>query len=95
MNLLRNAVEHGGEDVTVIIGALDDGFLLEDDGSGLPDTGLSELFDESSSAPEERIGLGLRIVKQVADAHRWEIIATDGIDGGARFQIIGAEFGVV
>lgn len=31
-NLLRNAVEHGGEDVTITIGDLPDGFYVEDDG---------------------------------------------------------------
>lgn len=36
-NLLRNAVEHGGEDVTITIGDLPDGFYVEDDGQGIPE----------------------------------------------------------
>jgi len=35
-NLLRNAVEHGGENVTVTVGNLPDGFYVADDGPGIP-----------------------------------------------------------
>lgn len=36
-NLYRNAVEHGGSEVTVTVGTLKDGFYIEDDGVGVPD----------------------------------------------------------
>jgi len=36
-NLLRNAVEHGGADVTVEVGSLAEGFYVADDGSGIPE----------------------------------------------------------
>jgi len=35
-NLLRNAVEHGGDDVTVTVGDVPSGFCVEDDGPGIP-----------------------------------------------------------
>lgn len=44
------------------------------------------------STSEEGTGFGLAIVKQIADAHGWEIRVTDGSDCGARFEIIGVEF---
>jgi signal transduction histidine kinase len=35
-NLFRNAVEHSGDEVTITVGSLEDGFYVEDDGSGIP-----------------------------------------------------------
>ena len=40
----------------------------------------------------EGTGLGLAIVAEVAEAHGWTIRATDGEDGGARFEVTGVEF---
>ena len=36
-------------------------------------------------------GFGLRIVKQIVNAHGWDITITDSEDGGARFEITGVE----
>ncbi|WP_336326055.1 two-component system sensor histidine kinase NtrB [Halovenus sp. HT40] len=88
-NLIRNAVEHGGADVTITIGDLDDGFYVEDDGLGIPQADRSEVFDAGYSTAAEGTGFGLNIVKQVAEAHGWEICVTAGSDGGARFEISG------
>ena len=35
-NLCRNAIEHGGEGVTVTVGATQAGFFVADDGPGIP-----------------------------------------------------------
>ena len=91
-NLIRNAVEHGGDDVTITIGELDDGFYVEDDGPGIPENERSDAFDAGHSTNKSGTGFGLSIVKQVADAHGWDIRVTEGSDGGARFEIIGLEF---
>lgn len=88
-NLMRNAVEHGGEDVTVTVGELEDGFYLEDDGPGIPEAERDNVFDLGYSTAEDGTGLGLSIVKQVADAHGWTIRVTDGSEGGARFEMRG------
>ncbi|WP_394348121.1 ATP-binding protein [Halorubrum sp. SD690R] len=37
-------------------------------------------------------GFGLNIVKQIVDAHDWQIRVTDGTDGGARFEITNVNF---
>ena len=91
-NLIRNAVEHGGEGVTVTIGELDDGFYVEDDGPGIPEDEREDVFEAGYSTAEEGTGFGLSIAKQVADAHGWDVRVTDGSDGGARFEIAGVEF---
>lgn len=90
-NLFRNAIEHGGEDVTVTVGGLADGFYVEDTGPGIPESERDEVFDAGYST-SDGTGFGLSIVKRVADAHNWEIRVTEGTDGGARFEITGVEF---
>lgn len=90
-NLLRNAVDHGGPDVSVTVGDLDDGFYVEDDGPGIPDGERERVFEAGYSTSEEGTGFGLRIVKQIADAHGWDIEVTSGADGGARFAVTGVE----
>jgi PAS domain S-box-containing protein len=90
-NLIRNAVEHGGEDVTVSIGELGDGFYVEDDGPGIPENARDDVFDVGYSTTEDGTGFGLSIAKQVADAHGWTIRVTDSSGGGARFEIRGVE----
>lgn len=90
-NLIRNAVEHGGEDVTVSVDDLDDGFCLEDDGRGIPDGKHEQVFEARYSTTAGGTGFGLNIVKEIADAHDWDIRATKGTDGGARFEITGVD----
>ncbi|MBP2251007.1 PAS domain S-box-containing protein [Halarchaeum solikamskense] len=91
-NLLGNAVEHGGDDVTITVGGLDDGFYVEDDGPGIPTEKRERLFEMGYSTSEGGTGFGMSIVKQVADAHGWDVRVTDGSESGARFEITGVEF---
>ena len=91
-NLLRNSVEHGGADVSITVGDLDDGFYLEDDGPGIPESERTAVFDAGYSSGEGGTGFGLSIVKQVAEAHGWDIRLIDGRAGGVRFEVIGVEF---
>lgn len=86
-NLFRNSVHHGGDGVTVRVGPLPDGFYVEDTGEGLPAADPERLFDPEFSTADGRSGLGLAIVGQVADAHGWEVRATEGSAGGARFEV--------
>jgi PAS domain S-box-containing protein len=86
-NLFANAVEHGGEDVTVRVGDLSNGFYVADDGVGIPVTEREDIFGAGYSTAEEGTGFGLRIVKQVIDAHGWEIRVTNSADDGARMEI--------
>jgi len=92
-NLFRNAIEHGGEEVTVTVGPLDDGFYVEDDGPGIPDDERDDVFAFGYSTTEEGTGFGLSIVKEIVDGHGWAIDVTEAVDGGARFEITGVETG--
>jgi signal transduction histidine kinase/CheY-like chemotaxis protein len=90
-NLIRNAVEHGGDDVVVTVGELDEGFYIEDDGPGIPTDERDRIFDSGYSTDTEGAGLGLVIVQKIAAAHGWEIAVTESDSGGARFEITGVE----
>ncbi len=92
-NLLRNALEHGRDDVTVTVGDLPDGFYLEDDGPGITEDRRDEIFEAGASTRLEGTGYGLTIVERVADAHGWSVAVTDGSAGGARFEFTGVGSG--
>lgn len=88
-NLIRNAVEHGGADVTVKVGDLADGFYIEDDGPGIPEKTRTRVFEAGYTTADEGTGYGLQIVNEIAVAHGWDIDVTEANDGGARFDITG------
>ncbi|WP_222918467.1 ATP-binding protein [Natrinema sp. SYSU A 869] len=92
-NLFRNAVEHGDSTVTVTVGALPDGFYVEDDGPGIPLAERDTVFESGYSTNERGTGFGLRIVTDIIDGHDWEISITDGTDGGARFEVTNVDVG--
>ncbi len=91
-NLVRNAVEHAGADVTVTVGAVDDGFYVADDGPGIPEADRDTVFEVGYSTSTEGTGFGLSIARKVAEAHGWEINVRDSADGGARFEVTGVSF---
>lgn len=91
-NLIRNAIEHGGDAVTVTVGVLDDGFYIEDDGPGIAEDEREDIFTAGYSTSDGGTGFGLSIVKRVVEAHDWEIRVIAGSEGGARFEITDIEF---
>jgi len=88
-NLLSNAVRHGGDNVTIRVGLLDDdqGFYIADDGTGIPSEVREHIFDQGYSTADEGSGFGLAIVRGIAEAHDWTVEATESTDGGARFEV--------
>jgi PAS domain S-box-containing protein len=90
-NLLRNAVQHGGEDVTVRVGTHPDGFFVADDGPGIPAADRDQVFDSSYSTADRGTGFGLDLVRQAVEAHGWDIEVTESADGGARFEVHGVD----
>jgi PAS domain S-box-containing protein len=89
-NLLGNALEHGGRDVTVRVEQLADGFAVADDGPGIPEEERARIFDAGYTV-EEGTGVGLHIVKAIADAHGWDLTVTGTDGGGARFEVTGVD----
>ncbi len=92
-NLLRNAAEHGGAGVSIAVGVLsdDNGFYVADDGPGIPADQREAVFRAGYSSAEHGTGLGLNIVREMAEAHDWEVRVTESADDGARFEVTGVE----
>ncbi|WP_202614552.1 receiver/sensor box histidine kinase [Halostella litorea] len=90
-NLFRNARQHGGADVTVTVGVLDDGFFVADNGPGIPEADRDQVFDVGYTTHDEGTGFGLNIVHDIASAHGWDITLTESDAGGARFEFHGVE----
>lgn len=93
-NLFRNAIEHGGSNVTVTFGELPsgDGFYIEDSGDGIPPEAEDQLFDTGFSTNPDGTGFGLNIAREVVEAHGWDIDTTNGSVSGARFEVYNVSF---
>jgi signal transduction histidine kinase len=90
-NVMRNAVEHTGADTTVSIGDLGDGFYIEDDGPGIPESLKDTALEPGISGIGHGAGMGLPVVRKIAEAHEWDVTVTESADGGARFEFEGVE----
>jgi signal transduction histidine kinase len=75
--------------VHVRLGDLEDGFFVEDDGPGIPETDRDRVFEAGYSTDPNGTGVGLKVVQDVVEAHGWQIEVTEGRDGGARFEVTG------
>jgi len=97
-NLYRNGLDHNDQPVTVRVGPLRAangertvGFFVEDDGSGIPAAERDRVFDHGYTTGEDGSGFGLTIVRDIVEAHGWDICVRDSPSGGARFEIYDVE----
>jgi signal transduction histidine kinase len=94
-NVFRNSVEHGGEDVSIRVGLVDDdGFYVADDGPGIPASRRAEVFDRGFTTSADGTGLGLSIVTDIADAHDWDVDLLESEAGGLRVVVTGVTVAV-
>ncbi len=93
-NLFENAVQHGGGDVTVEVGELDNGFYVADDGVGIPSEHRDVVFDTGFTTAGDKggTGLGLAFVRELADVYEWTTTVTASTTGGARFEFRDVDF---
>ena len=90
-NLLRNAVVHGGEGVSITVSDIEGGFAIADDGTGIPAEDRERVFDLGYSTDADGTGFGLSIVKEITDAHGWDLTLTESSEGGMRYEITGVK----
>ena len=76
---------------TVTVEPTDGGFSVADDGTGIPASDHDRVFESGYSTGKEGVGTGLAVVRQLASAHDWTVSATNGADGGARFEFDGVD----
>jgi len=84
-NLFRNAVDHGPSDVRVEVTPTPDGFAVADDGPGIPADHHDSIFEYGYSTESDNTGLGLSIVRTMAESHGWSVDLDDTYDEGTRF----------
>jgi signal transduction histidine kinase len=95
VNLLDNAMRHAASTVSLRVAASGEDvvFVVEDDGSGIAEADLPQLFDPLFRADRTRnsatggAGLGLAIVQRLTHAHGGEVRAENRREGGARFVV--------
>lgn len=88
-NLLENAINHSPEGGCVTLDVSPAGFEVADEGPGIAPMDVEHLFKRfwRASTTTGGAGLGLAIVHEICDAHRWEIAFEDDPSGGARFVV--------
>ncbi len=94
-NLLSNAVKYGSSHVEVKVERQERSLLLmiRDDGPGVDDDALTNLFDRFYRTVEAReklpgSGLGLSIVRRVVELHGFDISAENCALGGMAFRLL-------
>jgi signal transduction histidine kinase len=86
--LLENALEHGGEDVTVTVAATDSGFAVSDDGPGIPADERDHVLEQGYATTNGGEGYGLFVAATIADAHGWTLEVGESEAGGARLSVV-------
>jgi len=90
-NVFRNAVDHGNGDVRVAVGNLEGGLYIADNGPGIPADARRKVIQSGYSTADEGTGFGLAIVREIVEAHGWEVDLAESADGGLRVEITGVD----
>jgi signal transduction histidine kinase len=97
INLLDNAVKYGRKPQRVIVGLEEDGnmavFFVDDEGPGVPVADRTRIFEHFHRLERDRqsatagTGIGLSVVRDLANRHGGRCWVTTGDRGGARFVV--------
>jgi PAS domain S-box-containing protein len=67
------------------------GFVVADDGVGIPESDRGSVFDPGFTTSAAGTGFGLAIVHRIAAAHGWTVSVTESDAGGARLEFTGVD----
>ena len=92
-NLVHNAARYAKSNIDIRLSGDNQTIrvVVEDDGPGVPEKDRERIFDPFARLDQSRnrdsggVGLGLSIVKQIAEWHQGDISVDTGATGGARF----------
>lgn len=90
INLVQNAIEHGGQSGDITIRVAPGGVIeVSDDGPGVPPAEREQIFEPFYRLhPRERgAGLGLNLVREVMNRHGGDVSVLDSLTGGACFRL--------
>ncbi|MGM0448097.1 MAG: PAS domain-containing protein [Methanobacteriota archaeon] len=65
--------ETGADDLTVLVTATDEGFLVADDGTGVDPEDRGSVFESGFTTRADGTGYGLDIVREVVESHGWRV----------------------
>jgi signal transduction histidine kinase len=89
-NLLRNAIQASGAGAEVRV-SLDVGervlLRVEDDGVGIDSASRERIFDAFFTTRSQGSGVGLAVVKRIADDHGFAVSVLSEAGQGARFEV--------
>jgi len=93
LNLIRNAIETVPASRQIVIQASNRGreevvVEVSDDGPGIPEDLISEIFNPFFSTKELGTGMGLSISRSIVSAHGGRLEAKNNPTGGASFSIV-------
>ena len=94
-NLVDNAARHADDTVSLACRQTDQGAVLQivDDGPGIPEGDRERIFERFTRLDDARArdtggtGLGLPIVRRIADDHDADVVVADGPDGGTAIEV--------
>ena len=94
-NLVQNALRYAKQQVKVTLTKDHNDYLLivEDDGTGIPETARTHIFDAFSRLDASRdrasggFGLGLAIAARIVKGHQGTLTIHDSALGGAQFEV--------
>lgn len=89
VNVFRNAIQYSDGNVTVSVGPTGDGFYIQDDGPGIPAEERHAVFEWGFSTRDGGFGIGLALVREIAELHGWSVDLVEAPTGGARFEFTG------
>lgn len=84
MNLINNSVEWSADRVSIMVN--DEKLEYRDNGKGIPHERIEDIFIPYFSSNPKGMGIGMAVVKKIAEDHGWQIKAIPS-DRGAHFVI--------
>ncbi|WP_289862065.1 sensor histidine kinase KdpD [uncultured Duncaniella sp.] len=92
-NLIDNSIKYSGTNVRITISADSTGMSVSDNGIGIPEKSLPDIFNKFYRVPHGNTvevrgyGIGLFYVKSIVEKHGWQISVESRIGKGSKFNI--------